>query len=227
MDCSKCHELISDFVDGTLLPDDHMVLSTHLDACLSCSEVQKDLDQILSYCQVYREDYSSIPNERAMWLQIRGSIESESRTLSVQSAKGFWTRLLDRRWELSFPQLTSAVAAIVIAVSGVTFVGLRELNRPDSVRPAESSLVAGESHHTVPYNNSLSVEYLTERVMQRKSRWNPQLRDAFERNLNIIDQTVSDAQRELRRNPHDSVSEQMLHSAINEKMSLLKEFSEL
>jgi hypothetical protein len=31
----------------------------------------------------------------------------------------------------------------------------------------------------------------------------------------------------LSRNPHDEVSEEMLNTALNEKLSLLKEFAEL
>ena len=43
----------------------------------------------------------------------------------------------------------------------------------------------------------------------------------------MIDQAVNDSLNELNRNPHDEVSEEMLNAALNEKLTLLKEFSEL
>ena len=45
--------------------------------------------------------------------------------------------------------------------------------------------------------------------------------------LQVIDQAVNDSFNELNRNPHDEVSEEMLNAALNEKLALLKEFSDL
>jgi len=53
------------------------------------------------------------------------------------------------------------------------------------------------------------------------------MRETFERNMKVIDQAVSDSMNELRRNPHDEVSEQMLNESLNDKLALLKEFSDL
>ena len=38
---------------------------------------------------------------------------------------------------------------------------------------------------------------------------------------------VNNSLAELRKNPHDEVSEEMLNSALNDKMALLREFSDL
>ena len=53
------------------------------------------------------------------------------------------------------------------------------------------------------------------------------MRETFDRNLAVIDQTVNDSMNSLTQNPHDDVSEEMLNAALNEKLSLLKEFAEL
>ena len=53
------------------------------------------------------------------------------------------------------------------------------------------------------------------------------MREAFERNMTVIDQAVNYSRDELRRNPHDEVSEEMLNSALNDKMELLREFADL
>jgi hypothetical protein len=64
-------------------------------------------------------------------------------------------------------------------------------------------------------------------VETNKVRWNQQMRDTFERNLKVIDQAVNDSLNELNRDPHDEVSEEMLNAALNEKLALLREFSDL
>jgi hypothetical protein len=53
------------------------------------------------------------------------------------------------------------------------------------------------------------------------------MRDTFDRNLHEIDQVVVEYSQNLKDNPQDSLSEEMLNSAMSEKMDLLREFSEL
>jgi len=71
------------------------------------------------------------------------------------------------------------------------------------------------------------IAYWNERVEFNKARWSPQMRETFDRNLAVIDQTVNDSLNTLTQNPHDEVSEETLNAALNEKLSLLKEFAEL
>jgi aryl-alcohol dehydrogenase-like predicted oxidoreductase len=71
------------------------------------------------------------------------------------------------------------------------------------------------------------IEYWNQRVEQRKAHWSLQMREAFDRNMSVIDQAVNYSRDELRRNPHDEVSEEMLDAALNDKMELLREFSDL
>jgi hypothetical protein len=71
------------------------------------------------------------------------------------------------------------------------------------------------------------ISYWNQRVEFTKARWSPEMRETFDRNLQVIDQAVNDSFDSLSRNPHDEVSEEMLNTALNEKLSLLKEFAEL
>jgi hypothetical protein len=72
-----------------------------------------------------------------------------------------------------------------------------------------------------------AIEYWNQRVELNKARWSQNMRDTFDRNLKVIDQAVNDSLSELNRNPHDEVSEEMLNAALNEKLALLREFSDL
>ena len=71
------------------------------------------------------------------------------------------------------------------------------------------------------------VDYWNQRVEMNKARWSPQMRETFEKNLNVIDAAVNDSMGRLTRNPHDEVPEDILNAALSDKIALLKEFSEL
>jgi hypothetical protein len=239
MNCELCQELISDLLDGNLSREDQLLLNTHLEQCLSCAEVRNDLNSILVFCHAQRGEYAASPNERAMWLRIRNTIESESGAAVPGAAKprperreGFWDRFMSRSWQLSLPQVAASVAAVAVVVSLLTVVGLRGIGSLGSkgVANADGPAVTG----TTPAFNldrmsqqQQAINYWNARIETNKARWSSQMRDTFDRNLNVIDQAVNDSLRELSKNPHDEVSEEMLNAALNEKIALLKEFSEL
>lgn len=234
MNCEKCQDLVSDLVDGSLSHEDQAQLSSHLEECLSCAEVRDDLQSIVSFCHTQRGQYDAPPNERALWLRIRNIIEAEasSKTPVAASARGgFWRNWTSRSWELSFPQLAALTAAIVLVVSLSTAVGLRRW-QSGAGATAQNASNAGLSLSATDVKNRISqqqqlISYWNQRVEFNKARWSPQLRETFDRNLKVIDQAVNDSFDALSKNPHDEVSEEMLNAALNEKLSLLKEFAEL
>jgi hypothetical protein len=237
MNCEKCQELIGDLLDGGLSREDELTLNSHLKECLACAEVRNDLQSIVGFCRSHRGEYSAPPNERALWLRIRNMIEAESPFPTSESSergerKRFLTGWMRRSWELSLPQLVASTAAIVLVVSLTTAVGLRRWQSSDStssVRESSSTrlAVAADTIRDRMAQQQQAINYWNQRVEMNKARWNPQMRETFDRNLLVIDQAVNDSINELSRNPHDEVSEEMLNAALNEKLALLKEFSDL
>jgi predicted anti-sigma-YlaC factor YlaD len=237
MDCEKCSDLLGDFLDGTLDGDDRALFGTHLEECLSCGCVRDELRTIVSVAAESREHYVAPPNERALWLRVRNTIEAElseqqkvaaaaaGASAARQSRENFLTRLMNKRWALSLPQLTAAVVAIVIGVSVITTVGMQRLATDGAVKPETAATLRGVKKLNT--DQSVAIEYLMKRVEERKGRWNPRMREAFDRNLGIIDATVSDSLKELDESPHDEISEEALNAALRDKMELLREFSEL
>ena len=71
------------------------------------------------------------------------------------------------------------------------------------------------------------IDYWNQRVQARRTVWDKNVRDAFDRNLNQIDQSVSQYTMILQEDPQDDLSGEMLDSALNEKIDLLREFSDL
>jgi hypothetical protein len=230
MNCETCQELIHDLVDGSISRSDESILNTHLRDCLDCESVRQDLAAIVGFCQTRRGEYEAPPNEQALWLRIRNVIEADQRGNNVVALTdpkpSFWGRLMGRSWDLSLPQLLASTAAIVLLVSLTTVVGLRRLGT--DVPSTQATVQASTSN----VNDRISqrqqaINYWNQRVELNKARWSPEMREVFDRNMRVIDEAVANSLNELKNNPHDEISEQMLNESMNDKLALLKEFSDL
>ena len=233
MNCETCQELIGELVDGGLTREDESTLSLHLEECLSCVDVRNDLQSIVGYCQSHRGEYSAPPDAEGLWLRIRNVIEAETSQLANAAqtqppARSFLSGWFSRSWELSIPQLAASAAAIVLFVSLGTAVGLRRWDNAKARGPvAPPRTQAATLGSDRMWKQQQAISYWNQRVETNKARWNQGMRDTFERNLKVIDQAVNDSLNELNRDPHDEVSEEMLNAALNEKLALLREFSDL
>jgi anti-sigma factor RsiW len=245
MNCEKCQELLSDFLDCALTDEEHLALSAHMEECLECFHVRRELDEIVGYCRETRGQYEAPPNERALWLRIRNTIESQPGALSASASASsaarrvvrprWWSQWMGRQWELTLPQLAAAVSVIIIAVALGTAFSLQQVKNSQQDAQTASGMRAGATPGVKALTSDVddrvrrqqvAIDYWYERVSARKRRWNPGLREAFERNLGVLDQAVEDSRQRLKDNPHDEISEEMLNAALNDKMELLKEFSD-
>ena len=127
MNCETCQELIHDLIDGSITQRDEFTLDTHLRECLDCDSVRQDLASIVEFSRTQRGVYEAPPNEQALWLRIRNTIEAElpSRVNTKAERSSFFSRWMAHSWELSLPQLAASAVAIVLLVSLATVVGLR------------------------------------------------------------------------------------------------------
>jgi hypothetical protein len=122
-------------------------------------------------------------------------------------------------------------AAIVLVVSLTTAVGLRRyqsggVNAQAGLPDSGLSVGAMDVRNRISRQQQL-ISYWNQRVDYNKARWSPQMRETFDRNLAVIDQAVNESFDSLSKDPQDEVSKEMLDTALNEKLSLLKEFAEL
>jgi hypothetical protein len=227
MNCENYQILLSDFVDGTLTAEDCTRLELHLGSCPDCTDAGNDLRVIVDFCRGQRGQYEAVPNEHAMWLRISNLIEAEQGAANhVQAPReaGWLFRLMSRSWQISLPQLAAIVGAVVVVVALVTGFGVRQL----STRPPLVALKAPEGTFEDRHRQQEeTIAYWNQRVELNKARWNAQMRETFDKNMSVIDAAVNDSINQLHLNPHDAVSEDILNDALNDKVALLKEFSDL
>ena len=254
MNCDKCQELVSDFLDGAMNGEDQATFNAHLGDCLPCFNLHSEMNSIVSFCRENRGEYFAPPNEQAMWVRIRNTIEIEAgagaRAAAASSLgpaprerreSSWWSRAMGRSWELSLPQVAAAVIAIIVVASLATLFGLRGFQRTGSESNLASSgggerggfALAGDSKaadvNARLWQQQQQIKYWSQVVEERKAHWNPQVRADFEHNLSLLDESVQESLQKLSARPgeHDEVTEEMLNSALNDKMQLLKEFSDL
>jgi hypothetical protein len=215
-------------------------MQTHLGLCVECAKICEDFAVILDTC---REDVALDPippNSQALWCRINNIIESEVPTSKAEpeKPKGFFAR------GFTFPQLASAAVGIAVISSLLTIVAVRNYFEPAGEDYTSRSSATQTTFEKVLTKVGLvespqearrkrlleqqaAIEYWNKRVQARRAQWDTRMRDAFDRNLNEIDQAVSEYTLILERDPQDELSGEMLDSALGEKMNLLRAFSEL
>jgi len=179
------------------------------------------------------------------WAQTTAS-HAKVKPSRVDAHKSMWSRLWNARWEVSAPQ-TAAFASLMLVAAMVTAFGLGVRRAPvgtETTAGVASNSFSLPQMNFVDGNNMAGVaprqpsyedyvrqqqaeaQYWMRQVETRKARFSPQLLDSYERSLASLDQTVAESLDELRRNPRDEFSVEILNHALREKAELLKEFSE-
>ena len=237
MNCEHCQELISIYLDNELDVQVAADVRTHLAECAECAKMCEDFAMILDFCELDETEHSLPPNSKALWCRINNLIETEiSAAASQQQIKEEKPR---RAWQFSFGQVFASILGIALVSSLLTFVGIKNYSAVEvsaNTAPSLFDRALGkigiiETAHQTRENRikeqQAAIDYWNKRVAAKRANWAANLREAFDRNLNEIDQTVFEYDRILQENPDDDLSGEMLDSALNEKMALLREFSEL
>ena len=71
MDCDKCLDVLSEFQAGVLGENDSVFIRTHLEICVGCLDVFKDLDSIVKTALLMREENGiAYPDESVLWTRL-------------------------------------------------------------------------------------------------------------------------------------------------------------
>ncbi|HEY2866370.1 MAG TPA: zf-HC2 domain-containing protein [Pyrinomonadaceae bacterium] len=240
MHCDECNELLSSFMDSDLAEVQAAAVRQHLAVCDPCAKVCEELAAIIDLCKSQPPNELVPPNPDALWCRINNIIESEVKPeplpLPAQARR--------RLWRFTLPQLASAVLCIALISSLLTVIGIRNYFRPPT---DDVSSGTGESQSLLEKlmskvgladtpqkarerrlaQQQAAIEYWDRRVSERKAQWNAVMQEKFDKNLNIINESVNDYTRILQQDPNDEITGEMLDSAMDEKMQLLREFAEL
>ena len=237
MNCEQCKELISVYLDNELEAESSTGIQTHLAVCLECAKMCEDFAMILDFCDLDEAEHSLPPNSKALWCRINNLIETEIAAELPQKIKD--EQQQKRNWQFSFAQVFASILGIALVSSLLTMVGIKNYSAGDvsaNTAPSIFDRALGkiglvetlqQTRDNRIKEQQAAIEYWNKRVGEKRVNWAANLREAFDRNLDEIDQTVYEYDKILQENPNDDLSSEMLDSALNEKMALLREFSEL
>lgn len=243
MNCENCQNFLSSFLDGELDAGNSANVKAHLALCADCTEIYEDFAAILGFCAEKAKEEIPPPNSQALWCRINNIIETEIKPemeiVSVPKPSRL-ALLWNRTWSLSLTQAFSAVMGVAVISSLLTVIGIKNFvlsaNNEPSATPGVFEKVLGQvgvietpqaTREKRLRDQQIAIEYWNKRVDSRRQQWDKNIRAAFERNLAEIDQAVTEYNQILETNPQDEVSSEMLDTTLNEKMELLRQFSEL
>ncbi|CAN5206516.1 hypothetical protein BH20ACI1_BH20ACI1_24710 [soil metagenome] len=244
MNCEQYQELISAFLDNDLDEGTFKNVQSHIALCADCAKICEDCAMILDFCSDdLLEEISLPPNSKALWCRINNIIETEVKPeiaqeiIKEEEKRGWLSKVWHNSWQISMSQVLTSILGIALVSSLLTIVGFK--NYSDDAANASPSVfekvlskvglaeTAWEKRERRIKEQQATVEYWNKRVEARRVNWDAHLREAFDRNLNEINQVVVEYNKILQENPQDELSGEMLDSAMTEKVELLREFSEL
>lgn len=191
---------INDFADGSLSADELRLAQQHVQTCAECSA---EVDAV-----------------RALVLSVNGlprSIEP-ARDLRPQ----LWTQV-DRRSLWSWRYQLVAAAMVLIAISSIvtaTIVGGRE-SEPIGVAGIDQTVAVDLVGLERQY--STEVEDLQRVLRRNREQLAPETVRILEENLAIIDAAIGEARAALERDPQSAMLGELLRSAYQRKLDLLKQ----
>jgi hypothetical protein len=244
MNCQECQELISVFLDDELEEKTSARVQEHLTACPPCAKLCEDFALILASCTESEPAEIVPPNSQALWCRINNIIENEARTKAAPEVEETPQGWFARGWRFTFSQLGVALACVAVISSLLTVVGLKNyfeptgddtLSRSSQTQTTVEKLLSKVGLADTPQQARLrrvkeqqaAVDYWTRRVAERRQQWDAKMRDAFDRNLYLIDESVGEYNRILEQNPDDDLSGEMLDAVMDEKVNLLRAFADL
>lgn len=224
MVCKECQQLLSDYIDGLLELGEQSQLEGHLADCEPCRAVRDDLLQIVHFSHQLPE----LAPSAALWTRIEGELARVEPVSATARLGRWWARLREQHFNLSLPQLAASAAALVIVLSVgiIAFrhdsgaVNISELRAPNLAIPDNFSRLSMAELDSLKQQ----VDQLSARIDGKKSEWNPELRDVYERNLLYVNESLAECQHSLSNNPTDDTAQELMLNAYREKMRLLEGF---
>jgi hypothetical protein len=239
MNCEECKNLISPLLDNELDERRAVDVRSHLAVCAACQRMCEEFTAILDASASESSTELLPPNSQALWCRINNLIESEAKPPQIEAAPP-----RGRFFHLSWAQLTAALVCIALISSLLTVVAIRNYNEP-----TEGDLTSRAAATQTTFEKVLSrvglidtpqqarerrlreqhaaIEYWDARVQTRRVQWDRATREAFDRNLQVINDSVNEYTLILEQNPDDDLSSEMLDSVLSEKMNLLRDFADL
>jgi hypothetical protein len=192
---------INDLVDETLSDDEQSRVLTHISACAEC---RAEVDALRHVLHRVGQLPTSIQPQRdlrpATWAK------SERKTL----------------WSFRYPLAAAAVLLIALS-SAITYFVTRDDESGPVVRMTQTQNTNTVDLVSLERQYSNEVEELQRALRQNREALSPETIRILEENLRIIDSAINEARAALTNDPASHTLGEMLKSAYQRKLDLLKQ----
>jgi tetratricopeptide (TPR) repeat protein len=210
MKCSKAKKWTSQDIDNGLDTAQKGALEAHLDGCWECRKLRENFKTIAATAKGL-EEYSP---RGETWFKIASRIK-DKQPGTVQPVRMKPKRLL---WKPGVLVWTASAALLLAVVAGMIYFGPKIWNQdPGSQKYVLSKLGEAERHY------QKAIDALWQAVSSQKEDLDPQLYAVFQKNLDIIDQSIIACKDAVLSRPDSLDSRNFLLAAYKEKRNLLEE----
>ena len=231
MNCELSRERLQEQIDGTLDPVLERELEGHLAGCASCRGFAADLGAIADAAAAL----PPIEVPERVWLQLAGRWRAENPAPAAGAAApapAAPRRVLMRH--------VMAAAAVIAVAAGGGWIAWRAtgpgdagatqvlLAKPDApaggnaqgaalVETAQKDIEAAEQLYT------RAIAGLEQAADAQKANLEPQVAAMLDRNLQVIDEAITESRAAVRTAPQSVVARESLFEALRKKVSLLQD----
>jgi anti-sigma factor RsiW len=218
MQCNDVSNVLVDFIDGRLDPDQERAVERHLDTCANCRALVVDLRTIRAAAFML-DRHEPGP---AVWASLQQRVAAEP----APRSRG---RVLAMPSRANWGVWLAAAAAIVLATAISVWPLLR---RSEPVAPQEASAEATVESVTAEFEAAeqhyqKAITDLETIAKQDTGELDPQVAAVLQKNLAVIDQAIGESRAALESQPASGTAQEGLFDNLRSKVALLQQTVEL
>jgi anti-sigma factor RsiW len=216
-------ERLSEYLDGGLAPDEQEMIECHLAHCEACTAVLTDLKRVAGRARAL-DDHEP---EADLWPAIAARIGV---TTPATGVKALPRRRAGRRWSFTMTELAAAGVALMVASGGAAWLMLPRGAAPGTgpgVVPRHAAAAIPAAATTRPMGYDGAVADLERVLAQGRGRLDSATVRVIERNLVIIDNAITQAQRAVAADSANVYLNSHLAATMRRKLELLRQAASL
>ena len=225
MNCNDYREAIAEFVDGTLDAAGQRELERHVAGCADCRALVADLKSIqaAAFTLERRDPPAHVWNAIRERAAAEPSPDARGRVLAwprTRTAWGVW--------------MAAAAALLVVTTAGIVTI-LNEpalphqdaLTRPAPADDAPSAASIAAELNAAEEHYDKAIRGLEQIARSQSGELDPQTAAVLQKNLQVIDQAISDSRTALNQQPTSTDAQDSLFDAMRTKVAVLQQTVEL
>jgi hypothetical protein len=211
-DCQEIQARLSAFIDGDLEPSEQAEIRAHVERCAMCGGVAQDLTRVRDAARAL----GPVRPPDHVWLEVAGQIRlagprepRQAPTVRMRPALVQWLGL--------------AAALVVITLGAYFFTRFTppaETPTGNASRAASVEAFTEELRLAIEHSERAGAEL--EALIKSDGSLDPQMADALQRNLAVLNQAIAESGAALTNEPSSLSARASLFEALSRKISVLQ-----